>query len=219
MLYAGHEQLEYDELKRAFATDAMSSILGSKDVQSEVMKSQYPQAGVLFKDTVYLEMFGLPVHYKESKLRKKIVDHMKDFILEMGKDFLFIDDEHRVKVGGKTFKVDLLFYHRQLQCMVAIELKTSEFHPKDLGQLEFYLEALDQEERRANENPSIGIILCKDADMEVVRFALNRSMSPTMVAQYKEQLQVGSVLQRSLVEFCNFLSGGGKKLTQKRLTK
>lgn len=219
MLYAGHEQLEYDELKRAFATDAMNSVLGSKDVQSEVMKSQYPQAGVLFKDTVYLEMFGLPVRYKESKLRKKIVDHMKDFILEMGKDFLFIDDEHRVKVGGKTFKVDLLFYHRQLQCMVAIELKTSEFHPKDLGQLEFYLEALDQEERRANENPSIGIILCKDADMEVVRFALNRSMSPTMVAQYKEQLQVGSVLQRSLVEFCNFLSSGGKKLSQKRLPK
>jgi hypothetical protein len=98
-------------------------------------------------------------------------------------------------------------------------LKTSEFHPKDLGQLEFYLEALDQEERRANENPSIGIILCKDADMEVVRFALNRSMSPTMVAQYKEQLQVGSVLQRSLVEFCNFLSGGGKKLSQKRIDK
>jgi len=219
MLYAGHEQLEYDELKRAFATDAMSSVLGSKDVQSEVMKSQYPQAGVLFKDTVYLEMFGLPVRYKESKLRKKIVGHMKDFILEMGKDFLFIDDEHRVKVGGKTFKVDLLFYHRQLQCMVAIELKTSEFHPKDLGQLEFYLEALDQEERRANENPSIGIILCKDADMEVVRFALNRRMSPTMVAQYKEQLQVGSVLQRSLVEFCNFLSEGGKKHNQTKQRK
>lgn len=219
MLYAGHEQLEYDELKRAFATDAMSSVLGSKDVQSEVLKSQYPQAGVLFKDTVYLEMFGLPVRYKESKLRKEIVAHMKDFILEMGKDFLFIDDEHRVKVGGKTFKVDLLFYHRQLQCMVAIELKTSEFHPKDLGQLKFYLEALDQEERRANENPSIGIILCKDADMDVVRFALNRSMSPTMVAQYKEQLQVGSVLQRSLVEFCNFLSDGGKKLSQKKLPK
>ena len=216
MLYAGHEQLEYDELKRAFATDAMSSVLGSKDVQSEILRNQYPQAGVLFKDTICLEMFGLPVRYKESKLRKEIVAHMKDFILEMGKDFLFIDDEHRVKVGGKTFKVDLLFYHRQLQCMVAIELKTSEFHPKDLGQLEFYLEALDQEERRANENPSIGIILCKDADMEVVRFALNRSMSPTMVAQYKEQLQVGSVLQRSLVEFCNFLSGGGKRLCQKR---
>ena len=206
MLYAGREQLEYKELLRALKTGAMSSILGSKDVQSEIMKREYPQSGVLFKDTVYLEMFGLPVKYKESKLRKEIVNHMKDFILEMGKDFLFIDEEHRVTVGSKTFKVDLLFYHRLLQCMVAIELKTTEFHPKDLGQLEFYLEALDQEERRSNENPSIGIILCKDADMEVVRYALNRSMSPTMVALYKEQLQVGSVVQRSLVEFCKFLN-------------
>jgi predicted nuclease of restriction endonuclease-like (RecB) superfamily len=208
ILYSGHEQLEYKELQRALKTDAMSSILGSKDVQSEMMKHEYPQSGILFKDTVYLEMLGLPIKYKESKLKKEIITHMKDFILEMGKDFLFIDDEHRIAVGGKTFKVDLLFYHRLLQCMVAIELKTTEFHPKDLGQLEFYLEALDQEERRSNENPSIGIILCKDADMEVVRYALNRSMSPTMVALYKEQLQVGSVIQRSLVEFCKFINKG-----------
>ena len=78
MLYAGREQLEYKELQRAIKTDAMSSILGSKDVQSEMMKREYPQSGVLFKDTVYLEMFGLPVKYKESKLRKEIIAHMKD---------------------------------------------------------------------------------------------------------------------------------------------
>lgn len=211
MLYAGREKLEYKELMRALKTDTMSSLLGSKDIQSKVMANTYPDSPLLFKDKVYLEMLGLPLEYKESKLRKEIIAHMKDFILELGKDFLFIDDEHRIAVGGKTFKVDLLFYHRLLQCMVAIELKTSEFHPKDLGQLEFYLEALDQEERRSNENPSIGIILCKDADMEVVRYALNRSMSPTMVALYKEQLQVGSVIQRSLVEFCKFVNKGGKK--------
>lgn len=211
MLYAGREQLENKELTRAIKTDTMTSLLRSKTVQSKMMKQNYPQSGVLFKDTVYLEMFGLPVKYKESKLRKEIIAHMKDFILEMGKDFLFIDDEHRLVVGGKTFKVDLLFYHRLLQCMVAIELKTDEFQPKDLGQLEFYLEALDQEERRSNENPSIGIILCKDADMEVVRYALNRSMSPTMVALYKEQLQAGGVIQRSLEEFCNYLTEGKSK--------
>ena len=206
MLYAGKERLENKELIRAIKTDTINSLLGGKDVQSDVMARTYPASPLLFKDKVYLEMLGLPLEYKESKLRKEIIVHMRDFILEMGKDFLFIDDEHRISVGGKTFKVDLLFYHRLLQCMVAIELKTTEFHPKDLGQLEFYLEALDQEERRSNENPSIGIILCKDADMEVVRYALNRSMSPTMVALYKEQLQVGSVIQRSLVEFCKFLN-------------
>lgn len=205
MLYAGKEHLENKELLRTIKTDTINSLLGGKDVQSEVMTRTYPTSPLLFKDKVYLEMLGLPLEYKESKLRKEIIAHMKDFILEMGKDFLFIDDEHRVTVGSKTFKVDLLFYHRLLQCMIAIELKTTEFHPKDLGQLEFYLEALDQEERRSNENPSIGIILCKEADMEVVRYALNRSMSPTMVALYKEQLQVGSVIQRSLVEFCKFL--------------
>ena len=205
MLYAGKEHLENKELLRTIKTDTINSLLGGKDVQSEVMTKTYPTSPLLFKDKVYLEMLGLPLEYKESKLRKEIIAHTKDFILEMGKDFLFIDDEHRVTVGSKTFKVDLLFYHRLLQCMIAIELKTTEFHPKDLGQLEFYLEALDQEERRSNENPSIGIILCKEADMEVVRYALNRSMSPTMVALYKEQLQVGSVIQRSLVEFCKFL--------------
>ena len=205
MLYAGKEHLENKELLRTIKTDTINSLLGGKDVQSEVMTKTYPASPLLFKDKVYLEMLGLPLEYKESKLRKEIIAHMKDFILELGKDFLFIDDEHRVTVGSKTFKVDLLFYHRLLQCMIAIELKTTEFHPKDLGQLEFYLEALDQEERRSNENPSIGIILCKEADMEVVRYALNRSMSPTMVALYKEQLQVGSVIQRSLVEFCKFL--------------
>lgn len=205
MLYAGKEHLENKELLRTIRTGTINSLLGGKDVQSEVMTKTYPASPLLFKDKVYLEMLGLPLEYKESKLRKEIIAHMKDFILEMGKDFLFIDDEHRVTVGSKTFKVDLLFYHRLLQCMIAIELKTTEFHPKDLGQLEFYLEALDQEERRSNENPSIGIILCKEADMEVVRYALNRSMSPTMVALYKEQLQVGSVIQRSLVEFCKFL--------------
>lgn len=211
ILYAGRERLENKELIRIIKIDTMNSLLGGKDVQSKVMAKTYPSSPLLFKDKVYLEMLGLPLDYKESKLRREIVEHMKDFILQMGKDFLFIDDEHRVKVGGKVFKIDLLFYHRLLQCMVAIELKTTEFHPKDLGQLEFYLEALDQEERRSNENPSIGILLCKDADIEVVRYALNRSMSPTMVALYKEQLQVGSVIQRSLVEFCKFLNESGSK--------
>lgn len=131
---------------------------------------------------------------------------MKQFILEIGKDFLFIDEEHILKVNGKRYKCDLLFYHRLLQCMVAIELKTTEFRPTYKGQLEFYLEVLDQEEKRSNENPTIGIIFCKESDPEVVRFAMNRTMSPMMVMQYKEQLKVGGVIQRSLEEYCRFVS-------------
>ena len=206
MLYAEREHLRNKELERAITTDTMSSLLGDKDVQSAALQQTYEYSPVLFKDTAYLDFLGLPKTYKETRLRKGIVEHMKEFILEMGKDFLFIDQEHPVTVGGKTFKIDLLFYHRLLQCMVAFELKTTEFQPAYQGQLEFYLEALDQEERRSNENPTIGIILCKESDQDVVRFALNRSMSPMLVMQYKEQLKIGGVIQRSLVEYCNYIS-------------
>ena len=104
MLYAGRERLENKELIRIIKVDTMNSLLGGKDIQSEVMAKTYPSSPLLFKDKVYLEMLGLPPDYKETKHQKEIVGHMKDFILQMGKDFLFIDDEHRVKVGGKTFK-------------------------------------------------------------------------------------------------------------------
>ena len=205
ILYAEHEKLKKRELERAIKTDAYTRVLTDKKYQSQILQSTYPSAALLLKDTAVLDILGLPRKYKENKLRKSIVEHMKDFILEMGKDFLYIDQEHQLEVGGQTFRCDLLFYHRALQCLVAIELKTTKFDPRDLGQLEFYLEALDQTERRSNENPSIGILMCKGANPEVVRYALNRSMSPTMVAKYEEQLKVGSVLQRSLEEFVGFL--------------
>lgn len=206
ILYAEREHLKYNELERAIKSDAYSRVLSDKKLQSAMLKETYPQADVLLKDRAILEFLGLPQRYKESKLRKEIVSHMKDFILEMGKDFLFVDQEHTLEVGGRNFRCDLLFYHRALQCLVAIELKTTTFDPRDLGQLEFYLEALDQTEKRSNENPSIGILMCKDANPEVVRYALNRSVSPTMVSKYEEQLKVGSVLQRSLEEFVGFIS-------------
>ena len=205
ILYAEYEHLKFKELERAIRTDAYSRVLSDKKYQSQMLKATYPKAEVLLKDSALLDMLGLPRKYKESKLRKGIIEHMKDFILEMGKDFLYIDQEHQLEVGGQFFRCDLLFYHRALQCLVAIELKTTKFDPRDLGQLEFYLEALDQTERRSNENPSIGILMCKDANPEVVHYALNRSLSPTMVSKYEEQLKIGSVLQRSLEEFVDFI--------------
>ena len=206
ILYAEYENLKKRELERAIKADTYSRMLSDKKWQSEMLKATYPQTQLLLKDKAILEFLGLPKQYKESRLRKGIVEHMREFIVELGKDFLFVDEEHALEVGGKTYRCDLLFFHRALQCLVAIELKTTEFDPRDLGQLEFYLEALDQTERRSNENPSIGILMCKDANSEVVRYALNRSMSPTMVAMYEEHLKVGSVLQRSLEEFTDFLS-------------
>ena len=170
ILFAQKEQLQNKQLERAIKTDTMASILRAKDNLSDVLHSTYTKSPAMFKDTAYLDFLGLPKKYKETRLRKGIVEHMKEFILEVGKDFLFIDEEHPIKVGGKTYKVDLLFYHRQLQCMVAFEL------------------------------------LCKESDMETVRFALNRSMSPMMIMQYKEQLKVGGVIQRSIEEYCKYIN-------------
>lgn len=123
---------------------------------------------------------------------------MKDFILELGKDFIFIDEEYRVQVGNSDFYIDLLFYHRGLQCLVAFELKTNKFKPEYLGQLNFYLEALDRDVKKDNENPSIGVLLCKDKDDEVVEYALNRNLSPTLISEYRIQLPNKDLLIKKL---------------------
>lgn len=120
---------------------------------------------------------------------------MKKFILELGKDFLFFDQEYRLQVGNSDFRIDLLFYHRELNCLVAFELKTGKFRPEHLGQLNFYLEALDRDIKKPHENPSIGILLCKDKDDEVVEYALSRSLSPTLVAEYQLHLPDKKLLQ------------------------
>ena len=125
---------------------------------------------------------------------------MKSFILELGKDFLFIGEEYKLQVGNSDFFIDLLFYHRGLHCLVAFELKAEKFKPEHLGQLNFYLEALDRDVKKSNENPSIGILLCKDKDNEVVEYALSRSLSPTLVSDYTTQLPNKKILQQKLHE-------------------
>ena len=148
----------------------------------------YPNAPTFFKDTLYVDFLDLPTKHSESKLKNSLIENMKQFILELGKDFIFMDQEYKLNVGASTYKADLLFYHRGLQALVAVELKKTKFHPKDLGQLEFYLEALDRDVKRSNENPSIGIILCPESDKVVVEYAMSRSLSPTMIAEYKRIL-------------------------------
>ncbi len=133
-------------------------------------------------------------------MKKALIAQMKEFVLELGKDFLFIDEEYRLQVGNSDFRIDLLFYHRELQCLVAFELKMEKFKPEHLGQLNFYLEALDRDVRKPKENPSIGILLCKDKDDAVVEYALSRSLSPTMVAEYQLCLPDKKLLQQKLHE-------------------
>lgn len=167
---------------------------------SAIAKETHPDIIKNFRDNYVLEFLGLPKQHSEYTLQKHLVKQMKEFILELGKDFLFVDEEYRVQVGNSDFYIDLLFYHRGLQCLVAFELKADKFRPEHIGQLDFYLEALDRDVRKPNENPSIGILLCKDKDNEVVEYALSRSLSPTMVAEYQTQLPDKKLLQQKLQE-------------------
>jgi predicted nuclease of restriction endonuclease-like (RecB) superfamily len=153
-----------------------------------------------FKDSYVFEFLNLPDPHSESDLQRGLVRQMKNFILELGKDFLFIGEEYKLQVGNSDFYIDLLFYHRGLQCLVAFELKADKFKPDHLGQLNFYLEALDRDVKKSNENPSIGVLLCKDKDSEVVEYALSRSLSPTMVSEYKTKLPDKKLLQQKLHE-------------------
>lgn len=162
-------------------------------------------------DTYVLEFLDLPEQFSERSLRKAITDNLKQFILEFGKDFTFIGEEYRVQVGGQDFYIDLLFYNRALSCLVPIELKIGKFKPEHIGQINFYLEALDRDVKKPNENPSVGVILCASKDDAVVEYALSRSMSPTLVSDYTLCLPDKELLQNKLRELTELAleSGAG----------
>ncbi len=165
---------------------------------SPSLKETFSSIAHNFKDSYIFEFLNLSEPFKENDLQKALLSQMKSFILELGKDFLFVGEKFKIQLGNSDFFIDLLFFHRGLQCMIVFELKTDKFKPEHLGQLNFYLEALDRTIKRENENPSIGILLCKDKEKEVVEYALNRSLSPALVSQYKLQLPDKMVLQQKL---------------------
>jgi predicted nuclease of restriction endonuclease-like (RecB) superfamily len=157
------------------------------------------------RDSYTLEFIDLPKKYKEYDLQKAIVSNLKDFILEFGRNFTFVGENYRVQVGNTDFFIDLLFFNRELQCLVAIELKVGRFKPEHMGQIEFYLEALDRDVKLPNENPSVGLILCTDKDDTVVEYALSRSMSPTLIANYQLCLPDKKILENKLRELQNIV--------------
>ncbi len=153
-----------------------------------------------FLDTYVLEFLSLPEKFSEHEFKKAIIANLKDFILEIGRDYTFVGEEYRVMVGNSDYYIDLLFYHRGLACLVAFELKIGVFKPEHLGKMNFYLEALDREHKKNNENPSVGIILCASKDDEVVEFALSRSLSPTLISEYTLKLIDKKLLRQKLHE-------------------
>lgn len=197
---AKQECYSFRELDRQISASLFErTMIGNSKLSTALRETSHNLTNT-FKDNYVFEFLNLPEQHSESDLQRGLVRQMKDFVLELGRDFLFIGEEYKLQVGNSDFYIDLLFYHRGLQCLVAFELKADKFKPDHLGQLNFYLEALDRDIKRPNENPSIGILLCKDKDSEVVEYALSRSLSPTMVSEYKTQLPDKKLLQQKLHE-------------------
>jgi len=126
---------------------------------------------------------------------------LKNFLIELGRDFCFVGSEYPLQVGGRDFALDLLLFHRGLNCLVAIELKVGRFEPEYLGKLAFYLEALDRDVRKSHEHPAIGVLLCASKDDEVVVYSLSRTLSPALIAEYQTQLPDKKLLREKLHEF------------------
>ena len=181
------------------ANQSLTQTIGEED---------YPNTRIL--DTYSLEFLDLPNNYSEKDLKKSIIFNMKDFILEIGKDFTYVGEEYRVQVGNEDFYIDLLFYNRTLSCLVAFELKIGKFKPEYISKMDFYLEALDRQERKENENPSVGVILCASKDEQVVEYAMSRTMSPTMVSQYTLKLIDKKLLENKLKEIKDIVEENNK---------
>jgi predicted nuclease of restriction endonuclease-like (RecB) superfamily len=194
------------ELERQINSGIFERTLLADAKLPSVTESQPQRLAGVFRDSYILDFLNLPPSHSENDLKTSLILCLKDFILELGRDFSFMGQEYRLQVGNTDFFIDLLFYHRELQSLVAFELKIDKFKPEHLGQLEFYLEALDRDVKKPHENPSIGVLLCRDKDDEVVEYALSRSISPTIVAEYEIKLIPKETLRRKLNEFYELLS-------------
>lgn len=197
---ASRENYSFRELDRQISVSTFERAALTASKLSTVLRELHPSLNYTFKDSYVLEFLGLPEAHSESDLQKALTQHMKAFILELGGDFIFIGEQYRLQVGNQDFYIDLLFYHRGLVALVAFELKIGKFRPEHMGQLNFYLEALDRDVKKPHENPSIGVLLCRDKDDEVVEYALSRNLSPTLIAEYQLQLPDKKLLQAKLHE-------------------
>lgn len=201
MRMAIREKWSKRELERQFRTALFARTVLSPPKVSALVTQTHPDASAVFRDSYVLEFLGLPDDHSELDLHRGLLLKLRDFITELGSDFCFVGSEVPLQVGKRDFALDLLFYHRGMNCLVALELKIDRFEPEHLGKLGFYLEALDRDVKKPHENPSIGVLLCASKDSEVVEYALSRSLSPALIAEYQTQLPDRTLLQRKLHEF------------------
>lgn len=203
LLLCVKEKWSMRELRRQLSTGYFERTMLSNSIVS-ALPTQLPQN--LFKDPYIFEFLDLPDTHSETDLEKALIKNLQKFIIELGKGFTYMGNQFRLQVGNKDYHTDLLFYHRDLQCLVLFELKIEEFQPEFLGKLNFYLEALDRDVKRPNENLSIGVLLCKGKDTEVVEYAMARNTSPAMIADYETKLISKKVLADKLHQLVEQLS-------------
>ena len=199
------ENLTHRELVRQMDSGYFERYILSTENNLPAIQRVKQETHHLFMDSYVLEFLDAPKIGNERDFQKSILENLKNFILEIGKDFSFISNEYKVQVGNHDYYIDLLFYHRGLSCLVAFELKIGEFKPEYVGKMNLYLEALDRDVKKQTENPSVGVILCASKDDEVVEFALSRTLSPTMVSEYRLKLIAKNLLQRKLKEYIDIV--------------
>ncbi len=195
------EQWSKRELERQFKAALFERTVLNPVKVSPLVSQTHPEALSVFKDTYLVEFLDLPTTHGEADLHRGLLRRLKHFLVELGRDFCFVGSEFPLQVGGRDFALDLLFFHRGLNCLVAIELKVGRFEPEYMGKLSFYLEALDRDVKKSHERPTIGVLLCASKDDEVVEYALSRSLSPALIAEYQTQLPDKALLQAKLHEF------------------
>ena len=198
---ATRERWSFRELQRQLAGALFERTVLAPPKLSTPLAELHPDAASVFKDSYLIEFADLPRNHSEKDLQQGLIENLKQFLSELGRDFCFVGSQYPLQVGGRDFAIDLLFFNRALNALVAFELKIDEFQPSHLGQLEFYLEALDRDVRKPHERPSIGVLLCATKDHEVVEYALSRAMSPALVAEYQTRLPDKKLLQAKLHEF------------------
>lgn len=198
---AAQEKWSSRELERQFKTALFERTIGQPTKVSALLRQTFPSALSVFKDSYLVDFLALPDDHSEADLHRGLMARLKEFLLELGRDFCFVGSEFPLQVGGRDFAIDLLFFHRGLNCLVVVELKVGRFEPEYLGKLGFYQEVLDRDHRKEHENPSIGVLLCAAKNDEVVEYALSRSLTPALIAQYQTHLPDKRLLEAKLHEF------------------
>jgi predicted nuclease of restriction endonuclease-like (RecB) superfamily len=161
------------------------SLLGQTNFDQTLTPALRAQAKLAVKDEYTFDFLELGAEHSERELERALIAKVEDFLRAMGGLFAFMGSQYRLEVDGREFFVDLLLFHRRLRCLVAIELKVGDFQPEFVGKMQFYLATLDRQVRQQDENPSIGIILCKEKSRTIVEYTLHDANKPIGVATYE----------------------------------